>query len=349
MRLIHTADWHLGASLESVLPADLAAVRRAELLDTFSRMLDYAEENDVAAVLIAGDLFDSDRVRASAADRLCRLIAAHPRITFYYLRGNHDENARIVFPENVRTFSHEFTSYPLGEGVTLYGCEAPDRHAYETFSPDENERNIVLLHGAVTESGYGEDIVNLRALRNRGIDCLALGHYHTNKKEALDRRGFYLYAGTPEGRGFDEPGEKGFYLLDIDKAGVAATFVPFAARTVHIVAPDLAGAADFDAAVRALDRALSDCRPCDIVRVELTGGGPLSPAVTDRLLKDRFFYAESRYTHGSARDTAEDYMDDISLRGEFVRLVRDEDLTDEEKEAVLQYGLAALRGEEAER
>ena len=41
----------------------------------------------------------------------------------------------------------------------------------------------------------------------------------------------------------------------------------------------------------------------------------------------------------------EDYRHDVSLRGEFVRLVMDSDLAEDEKEQVLRLGVRALAGE----
>ena len=51
----------------------------------------------------------------------------------------------------------------------------------------------------------------------KNIDYLALGHIHKYKQAELDQRGVYCYSGCLEGRGFDECGEKGFVLLDIDE------------------------------------------------------------------------------------------------------------------------------------
>ena len=61
MKLIHCADVHLDAKMTSHLTGEMARVRRAELLHTFCRMVEYAASSQVEAVLIAGDLFDGDR------------------------------------------------------------------------------------------------------------------------------------------------------------------------------------------------------------------------------------------------------------------------------------------------
>ena len=69
MKLLHIADAHLDSKMESKLDKSKASLRRDELLDTFCGIADYADENGVSAVIIAGDLFDTRNVRVGE----CRL------------------------------------------------------------------------------------------------------------------------------------------------------------------------------------------------------------------------------------------------------------------------------------
>lgn len=52
MRILHTADWHLGKRLENFS-------RIPEQEDVLDEICDIAEQQQVDAVLIAGDLFDT--------------------------------------------------------------------------------------------------------------------------------------------------------------------------------------------------------------------------------------------------------------------------------------------------
>ncbi len=89
------------------------------------------------------------------------------------------------------------------------------REIYGGLSLKENKINIVMLHGQESEYEGKNDaeIINLRALKDRYIDYLALGHIHEYKVAALDQRGQYCYSGCLEGRGLNECGEKGIVLL----------------------------------------------------------------------------------------------------------------------------------------
>ena len=62
MRLIHCADLHLDARMTANLTAEKARERRRELLLTFVRLVTYASEHQVEAILISGDLFDTRKV-----------------------------------------------------------------------------------------------------------------------------------------------------------------------------------------------------------------------------------------------------------------------------------------------
>ena len=58
MKLIHCADLHLDSRMSTHLGDAAARERRQELLGTWLRLVAYAEQHQVRAILIAGDLFD---------------------------------------------------------------------------------------------------------------------------------------------------------------------------------------------------------------------------------------------------------------------------------------------------
>ena len=53
MKLIHCADLHLDSKMESIMPTDLAKIRKVEILDTFRRMIDYAYINNINIIIRA--------------------------------------------------------------------------------------------------------------------------------------------------------------------------------------------------------------------------------------------------------------------------------------------------------
>ena len=55
MKIIHCADLHLDSKMTSNLSKEQAKERKMEILRTYSRMIEYAKNNDVKAIIIAGD------------------------------------------------------------------------------------------------------------------------------------------------------------------------------------------------------------------------------------------------------------------------------------------------------
>ena len=61
MKIIHSADIHLGSKIEAKLTKEKADIRKAEVRQAFNKMVNYAVLNDIKIILISGDLFDSAR------------------------------------------------------------------------------------------------------------------------------------------------------------------------------------------------------------------------------------------------------------------------------------------------
>lgn len=122
MRLLHTADWHLGRTLH-----------RVPLLDAQREVLDHlvalAREERVDAILLAGDVFDRalppvEAVRV-AGDALRRLAEVAPVIA---ISGNHDSAGRLGFAaELIAAGGVHLRTEPLGAGdpVVLHDEHGP--------------------------------------------------------------------------------------------------------------------------------------------------------------------------------------------------------------------------------
>lgn len=351
VKLIHCADLHLDAPMESTLPERLARERRAEIRATLGAMVRDAEREGVAAILFAGDVFDCDRVTVGTKDYFLGLVAEHPRILFCYLSGNHDKKFSLAdgrtLPANLILFGDAWNGVDIGE-VTVTGSEAPD---FSTLRLNPDRTNILLLHGQVREgAATGGDLIGLGSLKNRNIRYVAMGHYHEFRTYTVDAGCVACYSGCLEGRGFDECGPRGYVLLEADHGRVLPRFVPIAKRELIRVSVDLTGClSQSDAEGRVLDR-IREIPEKDLVRLELVGetptAFPLDVSHLQALLDGRFYFAKTvDGTRLSLRP--EDFRADVSLKGEFVRRVTASDLPDEEKERVLRLGFRVLLGEEA--
>ena len=354
MKIIHTADIHLGSKMGSRFPSEIAKKRKEEVRATFARMIEYARANGVGAVLLCGDVFDSDAPLKKDKDFFYSAVMANPGIQFFYLRGNHDtgeDNSYTDIP-NLMTFDASWRTYTAGN-VSISGTELSPRNRaslYSSLSPDKNTVNIVMLHGQAGSNA--PDGINLNKLKDKNIDYLALGHIHKPQAGRLDGRGIYAYCGCLEGRGFDEAGEHGFILLDISPEGrLSHTFVPFAERTICECDVDVSGLTDAYSAFKKIEREVKFNRK-DIYRINLVGGTDFSAegmtGDLEKYLSPRCFYVNVKDKTDRTLDIAA-FKKDLSIRGEFVRTVyARSDIPDEKKKKIAAAGLRVLAGGDAE-
>ena len=345
MKIIHCADIHLGAPINS-FPDEVSKERKREVRNTFIRMVQFAQEKGVKVIMLSGDVFDRDKPYKKDVEVFYDIVENNPEIDFLYLRGNHDQEGESIALSNLKTFSAAWQSYAYGD-VVISGIEIGTENnvsMYSTLALNEKQKNIVMLHGQI-----GGDI-NLTRLRDKGIDYLALGHIHQYEEGALDNRGRYAYSGCLEGRGFDETGVKGFVLLDVEDK-LSYTFIPFSLRSIEKVELDVSGLQAGSEMVR-LARAQIPFKKENIYRIELVGE---VDADVDSFAEDVQKYLETDCAYVSVKDKTTKKMDytiyegDNSLKGEFVRTVRERtDYTEEEKAQIIAFGLKALAGREVD-
>ncbi len=359
MKIIHCGDIHLDSKLTSNFTKEVAQKRREELRATFFRMIQYAVNHQVEAVLICGDLFDSDRVTKETREMVTDAIRNTPEISYFYVRGNHDRSDVLMQETlpNLHVFGERPECYRVGM-VNILGMELSKTNKELLANmqiPNAHEVNIVMLHGMATYYGDdSEESICLRDLKNKSIEYLALGHIHSYEEKALDSAGVYCYCGCLEPRGFDEPGEKGFVLLDIDEDARhrSREFIPFSTRTLYEVSVDVT---DCYTNVDMLHRIMGVLKgqmiePRNMVFIRLTGDISVTADISTTFLESQLsemFFAVKVEDATEYKVEVEDFKGDLSLRGDFVRLVlAEESLSEEERAAIVRYGLQALSGEE---
>ena len=280
LKIIHGADFHLDSPFSGLSP-DQAAQRRGEqreLLDALARL---AAEKQADLVLLSGDLLDGDRVYRETAQALARALEAVPCPVFIS-PGNHDfysprsVYATLDWPDNVHIFrSSELERADLPQlNCVIYGRAFTESRRVESplagfHAEDEGKISLMCVHGdTAPNSPYGP--ISPPEIAASGLDYLALGHIH--QCSGLQREGntFWAYPGCPEGRGFDELGEKGVLYLEVEKDTVTAQFIPLGQRRYEILTVDISGA---DSPMSAVLAALPPDTGRDIYRLILTGEG----------------------------------------------------------------------------
>ncbi len=352
MRIVHTSDLHIDSPLTSRLSELRAEERRRELIFNFERLIEKTRELGAAVMIIAGDLFDKERVSSRAKNAVLSAIRRAEDIVFLYLPGNHERDALAFeeLPKNMKTFGRSWTYFET-DSLLFAGRSECAEGMFSELRSVKNKKTIAVLHGeAVARSGE-DGKIGLSELRGTGIAYLALGHYHTYSRKT-EGGCAVVYSGTPEGRGFDEAGEKGFSLIEYENGVLTDRFIPFASRRLHDLKIDVSGAAGTWELENIVENRLRDIPQDDLVRVTLVGEHPIGLIKNVRGIayrySDVFYYFE---IHDASRVAilASDFRYDKTLKGEFVRLVMgDEGLSETEKKKIIAAGLSALAGEIAE-
>jgi len=301
MKILHTADIHLDSPLRSLAlrSRELQNIVQAATRVTLRKIIDLAIEEKVAALLLAGDVFDSARRSAQTLaflkTQMERLNAA--AIPVYYIKGNHDAVNPLLdimdWPANVHIFNARGESFlldktaPGGRSVRMHGVSFSGRREPESLldkfpPPAPDSINIGLLHTSLG-GAEGHDVYapcSVAELAAMGYDYWALGHIH---KRSVYRQGTSLIVmpGCPQGRDIGEAGAKSVTMLHIGDNGA----IREEERIICDIgffrsALNIEKAEDKTALSEAVTRHLRACRdslPTDkaIIRLELSGQTPL--------------------------------------------------------------------------
>ncbi len=342
MKILHTADLHIGGAFAGFPPKVAAEMRRKGVL-VFGKIADYAKENGITKFLIAGDLFDTSMPSADMRDAVLSVFRQHSGISFYLINGNHDSDLPLEFrmrlPENVFLFGKGISEYDLGESVSLFASDDETIDAKD-LSLNPERTNILMFHAAVGAK-IDRCLINPDCFEGKPLDYLALGHYHSYSSGKCGR-GEYVIPGTPAARGFDDTGEKGFVVFDTEKR--THEFVPTNESEFFVLTYELKGE---EVDISALSDFLlkSGAEKGDYVKLILTGktstlrvdceyiGKRLGSGFGDIRVEDKTAIADEEF--GSS-----------ALYEEFRNIVlADKELTTDDKNEILRYGYAALKGE----
>lgn len=358
IKILHAADLHLDSPFEG-LGADKASQRRAEQRQLLYRLASLAGSEHADIVLLSGDLLDSDCTYAETAEALAQALGSIAAPVFI-APGNHDfysprsAYARVKFPENVHIFKK--SSIECVEldrlGVRVWGAAFCDKYSggmLHGFTADKKYgiTDIMCIHGDIDASSNYNPISE-QDMADSGMDYIALGHIH--KGSGLKKAGaaYYAWPGCPEGRGFDETGEKQVYIVTLD-GGCSIKPVCIAQRKYEILPVTLTS----DDALGDILSALPENTANDVYRIILRGETVESPKLDElnTALGSRFFSLQLRDETYLRRDIWESAGQD-NLRGVFLARLKDAldaAETDAEREKITRaarWGLAALDNRE---
>jgi len=183
MRILHTADWHIGQTLSGFS-------REAEHAAFLEHLGQVIVDQQVDALLVAGDVFDgvnpSGEAQRLLYSALARFLRLRPGLTIVMIAGNHDPALRLEAPEAVlrelgvhvvgtmRDIGHHLIPLSDATGVKAYVLAIPFLRSAD-------------LPGHTMGATGGNDVVTAtRALHHAltaaalpmtgGLPLIAMGH-----------------------------------------------------------------------------------------------------------------------------------------------------------------------------
>ena len=377
MKLIHTADIHLDASFAAAgFPAGFGNQRRQALRDVFLKIMERAKAWPADGVLIAGDLFEQERVSRDTVAFLKEVFEMLRPIPVFIAPGNHDPFVQLSpyatasWPANVYIFdkpewdSHALQHVPLTvHGFAFDGIEISQNPIEDLQVEEDGRVHVALGHGSERghqpEGKHSYAPFDGGALAQAGLHYVALGHFHSVTPIQGSFDTVMYYSGTPEGHGFNETGARHYLEVEIDTEGeqpeVTVRPVPVNQTVYSNHALDCSALDHSQQLVEALRGLAGDKSVGHICKVTLTGTCASTIYESMQASKDA---VANRFIHLALVDETlppEDYdalaLENTSL-GMFVRRINSEikDAPDEEKRDMLTraraLGVSAYRDRE---
>ena len=336
IKILHCADFHFDTPF-SELTGSMGEKRKEDLRETFGRTVQLAKQEKVQLFLLGGDLFDNQRVSRMTINYLINKFKEIPEVHVFIAPGNHDPYHEksyyhlVNWPDNVHIFQNTWEKVVLEDlNVCVYGRGFIQPHYQESFLKDfsvddPTKINIMLLHGDVVAPGQSSDYhpITVEEIEASGLDYLALGHRHSCTEVTKQGGTFWAYSGCPEGRGFDELGEKGVLLGELNKESCQLSFRSIAKRKYFELKIDISNCHTYEEIVARVFEHTEGMEPSKnlfkvILQGEISEDFSLQTAVLYEKLAEQFYFLKIK-EETTAKVDPQLLAADFTLRGLFAR------------------------------
>lgn len=217
IKLLHAADFHLDSPFSN-LPVEQAADRRQQQRELLTALPRLCKREHCRLVLLAGDLFDTKQIYRDTIELLRQALEAC-QVPVFIAPGNHDPfepdspYQKYAWPAQVHIFQTPIIQTVEFDDCTVSGaafCHGAIPSMQGFRAPSDTRTHLMVLHGE-TAGVYAT--ATMEEIGVSGLSYLAMGHIHKRSAHRTDSGVTYAWPGCLMGRGFDEIGEKGVYLV----------------------------------------------------------------------------------------------------------------------------------------
>ena len=238
MKFVHIADMHFDSPFVNLSEKDIMGdLRRLEQRKVFKKIIEYIKEKNIKYFFISGDLYEHKYIKQSTIEYINKLFEEIPETNIYIAPGNHDPYTKNSYynkynwSKNVKIFGPKVEKIET-QDVNIYGYGFDDFYCsdsgVENIEIEQNEKpNILIIHGNIdgsTIENMQYNSMSKKMLEEKGFDYVALGHIH-KKDYNTEENQKIVYPGSTISLGFDELGEHGMIVGDVEKNKLEIQFV----------------------------------------------------------------------------------------------------------------------------
>ena len=368
VKIVHTADLHFDTPFNEVDDKQ-RLINKEELKEVFKNIIDFCKEKHVDILLLAGDIFDNLTLSKETIHFIENIFNDIKETRVFISPGNHDPYDNnsfyklIKWPENVYVFKGNLEKVYIEELKTnVWGAAFNGKYVRKSilkgFCQNDEEINIMVIHGELSSSEEGNEYnpITLRNIRESGMDYIALGHRHNFSGVLKEGSTFYSYSGCPQGRGFDETGDKGIVYGYVAKGFAELNFIKTCKRNYEQVYVDISNLFGYEEIrEKILDSIKEKDRKNNLYKIILKGKVSEKFRIEEKIVKSKllndFYFCKVIDKTSIALDINE-LSKGYSVKSIFVRkLVKKlkEAKTDEEREVIkmaLKIGISSLSEDE---
>ena len=237
MKFIHIADMHFDSPFVNLSERELLGdKRRLEQRKIFKKIIEYIKQEKIDNLFISGDLYEHKYIKQATIEYINNLFKEIPETQIYIAPGNHDPYlknsyySKYKWNENVKIFQGKIEKIETQE-ADIYGYGFNDFYCTnsgieEIKIENRSKPQILIIHGTLNGANIEEkqyNSITTKQLEQIGFDYVALGHIHKGNYATNTK---IVYPGSTAALGFDEPGEHGMIVGNIEKGKVDIKFIP---------------------------------------------------------------------------------------------------------------------------
>ncbi len=364
VKIVHTADLHFDTPFNEVDDKQ-RAINKEELKEVFKNIINFCKEKQVDILLLAGDIFDNLTLSRETIHFIENVFNDIKETRVFISPGNHDPYNNksfyklIKWPENVYIFKDKLEKVYIKELETnVWGAAFNEKYVRESlikgFSQNNKEINIMVIHGEISSSIDSNEYnpITLKDIKESGMDYIALGHRHNFSGILKEGNTSYSYSGCPQGRGFDENGDKGIIYGYVAKGAVELNFIKTCKRNYEEIYVDVSNSFGYEELrEKILNTIKEEDRKNNLYKIILKGEVSEKFHIEEKVLKSKlindFYFCKIVDKTSIALDIKE-LSKGYSVKSIFVKnLLKklQEAKTDEEKDVIkmaLKIGVSSL-------